>query len=387
MHNNKIGTLLLASLVLAGCANKAPAPAATLKAPKERTVDVRLPAPAIQDALDQRRDTILSRTDEMKKVAGELTDDNGTVSYVAYFDDGELRYLKERIESGDKGYGEHFYFVDNGKLFGYQEDANWTLSPPDGKSADDETDLDLYLDQYGTIAYQRYVKNGQRTPLPVAKIDNIKTRFSLLADRVERQFRGEKLAPIALAKAKPQPKPKPTEPAPAPVAPVERTTVRATTSNAWEMPEYVGVSKSLHKGMNMGTFQVATSNVNMQVMPGVKAKDYHLGQMVALTQYWCAYRPDNFEMQWNYWSASRQKFQGQYVFSCGQARSIMKDIGEGQRTVIPVHVRLKGVQDAAIKLLALDTPEKKSTLRSLEKRFATPCLEHFCAGQSYLDKR
>ncbi|WKE66949.1 hypothetical protein PVT67_06855 [Gallaecimonas kandeliae] len=365
-------------------------------------MDVNLPAPEIRDALDNRRDWILAHTDDMKKVAGELKDSNGTASYVAYYDKGELRYIKERLEAGDKGYGEHHYFVDGGNLFGYEEDADWTLALPDGGHKVDERDIDLYLDQYGTIAYQSYVKNGQRTALPVSKIDNIKTRFGLLEGYSAALLRGEKppvmtasVPPMDVpqapppAEAKPVPPPE-SKPAPKPVPEADQGETRhvaKASSSDWRMPEYVGVSKSRRKGMNMGTFQVATSDVNMEVLPGILAKDYHLGQMVSLTQYWCAYKPDNFEMEWNYWSASRQRFQGQYVFTCGQARQVMTELGDGKRTVIPVHVRLDGVQDAAVTLLTLDSPEQKATLKGLEKRFATPCVEHFCKGQSYLDKK
>ncbi|EKE71081.1 hypothetical protein [Gallaecimonas xiamenensis] len=347
-------------------------------------MDVRLPSPEIQQALDNRRDWILAHTEDMTKVAGELKDNYGTASYVAYFDKGELRYIKERLEAGEGGYGEHYYFVDDNNLFGYEEDADWRLALPDGSQRIDEQDIDLYLDEYGTIAFQTYVKNGQRSALPVSKIDSIKTRFDLLKDRSGMLLRGEK--PPVLVAALPDPV-KPVVPQP-PVQgePVRRERLAPAGSDQWQTPEYVGVSKSRHKGMNMGTFQVATRNVNMTVLPGVRAKDYHLGQMVSLTQYWCAYREDSFEMQWNYWSASRQQFQGQYVFSCGQAREVMAELGQGERTVIPVHVRLDGVQDAAVTLLSLDTPQKIATLQSLEKRFASPCVEHFCAGQSYLEK-
>ncbi|ROQ24940.1 hypothetical protein EDC28_106188 [Gallaecimonas pentaromativorans] len=395
MHNKKIGTALLATLALCGCVNKPTTKAPVPMASDERTVDIGLPSPEIRDALDNKRDWILAHTDDMKKVAGELQDSYGTASYVAYFDQGELKYLKERLEAGEGGYGEHFYFVDGGNLFGYEEDADWRLTLPDGSRRMDEQDIDLYLDQYGTIAFQTYVKNGQRTALPVAKIDSIKTRFEMLKSRSYLQLEG-KAPPVvtastdtmtvpmpAPAKAETQVAEAPPAAHKAPMAPVAHG---SDGPDSWQQPEYVGVSKSRHKGMNMGTFQVATRDVNQEVMGSVRAKDYHLGQMVSLTQYWCAYKPDDFEMQWNYWSASRQTFQGQYVFSCGQARQIMEELGQGQRTVMPVHVRRDGVQDAAVTLLNLDTPQKVATLKGLEKRFASPCVEHFCKGQSYLSK-
>jgi len=163
-------------------------------------------------------------------------------------------------------------------------------------------------------------------------------------------------------------------------------TARESVKTAWQHPEYVGISKSRVKGMNMGTFQVATTDINQIVMPGVRAKDYHLGQMVALTQYWCVGKADSFQMQWNYWAASRHTFEGQYVMSCGQARQVVQSMGEGSAVPMPIHVRKGGVKEADIQLLLLDSQQKIATLKSLEKRFASPCVEHFCKGQSYLEK-
>ncbi|WP_341503788.1 hypothetical protein [Gallaecimonas sp. GXIMD4217] len=349
-------------------------------------VDVRLPAIEVKNALDERRDWILDNTANMEKVAGEVISGDSTASFVAYYDQGELRYIRERLESGETGYGESFYFIDSDSLFGYEEESDWKLSLPDGETRDVAHEVSLYMDEYGTLTFQSFLKDGQRSAMPISRLEGIKSRYALLSERANQVWAG--VAPD------PQPEPEVEEVAevaeeqPARVTKAPPADDSALASATFWLPtEYVGVSKSRRKGMNMGTLQVADSNVDRAVMDGVRARDVHLGQMVSLTAYWCAYRPDEFEMQWNYWGASRGTYLGQYIMSCGDAREIMDEVGEGERIAVPVHVRLKGVQDAAITLLNLNSASKISTIQGLESRFASRCLEHFCAGQSYVEKR
>jgi hypothetical protein len=142
---------VIASLAfcLAACATwdqVAPAPAPPPEA-----------APAAADAQAEAAAAISAHLDLYQSIDGHLQTETGDSRFVAYFDDGQLRYLAERTDLGPQSSAVAEYYFENGHLFYYAE--NERAAELDASGVDAVTTR-LSFDPDGALLRAERTANG-----------------------------------------------------------------------------------------------------------------------------------------------------------------------------------------------------------------------------------
>ncbi|MBD1935910.1 hypothetical protein [Microcoleus sp. FACHB-68] len=110
--------------------------------------------------------------------------------------------------------------------------------------------------------------------------------------------------------------------------------------------------------------------------------DVQIGQMIALTAYWCGEADDNGVegVEWNYIADSGEVFMGRFSIRCNQAQNILSTYGVKQPEQIRIHYR-GNPRDVSVAFLDLNEQEI-SKFQALVQTFRPQCLEdsQICPG-------
>lgn len=110
--------------------------------------------------------------------------------------------------------------------------------------------------------------------------------------------------------------------------------------------------------------------------------DVQIGQMIALTAYWCGEADDNGVegVEWNYIAGGGEVFMGRFSIRCNQAQNILSTYGVRQPEQIRIHYR-GNPRDVSVAFLDLNEQEI-SKFQALVQTLRPQCMEdsQICPG-------
>lgn len=110
--------------------------------------------------------------------------------------------------------------------------------------------------------------------------------------------------------------------------------------------------------------------------------DVQIGQMIALTAYWCGESDENGVegVEWNYVAAGGEIFMGKFSIRCNQAQNILSTYGVRQPEQIRIHYR-GNPREVSVAFLDLNEAEIPK-FQDLVQTFRPQCMEdsQICPG-------
>ncbi len=103
------------------------------------------------------------RLDDLREVEGEWGRGDASSTFTAYFDEDELRYLREEVSLGEYGSSQNEYFFRDGRLFLYQEEGERAVPGRESPRAAAVT-VRISYGSEGEVFEARKTVNGEPAP-------------------------------------------------------------------------------------------------------------------------------------------------------------------------------------------------------------------------------
>jgi hypothetical protein len=182
VRNRPLRWALAAALVLAGCGAEPERPAdPPTVASDSVTAEPEPPANPFAETA-RRALRIELDLDDYLRVEGTWAADDAASTFTAHFAGDTLRFIEERMSTGEVGARTTVYYFEEGALFYAVEDAVRTRIAP-GTSGADSLQTRVAFDSEGRVRAAQQVISGAAGPAPEAEVERLREHAATLRAR------------------------------------------------------------------------------------------------------------------------------------------------------------------------------------------------------------